>query len=1422
MKYFTKSQVEELRKQLATLGVRDSELEEATSLTGDELVAIVQRGQNKTVNIKDLFSEYISTEIIEHILRGKSAYEIAIENGFEGTEQEWLDSLKADAVPIDVVNNLTEGGTTKALSAEMGKYLKQLIDENPGGGSDIDIVNDLVTGGSDRALSAQMGVCLRGMIEDIPVTEIVDNLETGGSTKALSAEQGKQLKMLIDAIVSGETSDYEGAFKSLVFLRSNTTPDTPTGGTYLTPVPSGWSDGIPSGEEILWMSTRWFYLDSERTAATSWSTPQKMTDTSVLDLEFSSVATNPGNPTDNPNNWHNDGLAGDIWMASRVKTNGIWGNWSIVKIKGESGDTPNATFKSFVFLKSLTQPTTPGNGTNPSASNYGGSYENPIPAGGWSDGIPSSGSGIIWMSSRTFSSDGNHGNWSTPIPVADNQYMDYEFSSVENPGQPSKSAPSSASSGNWSNTATENTIWMAMREVLNGAYKDGSTWQLVRIKGEKGQDGTSISIKGSKSTVSELPSTGNTIGDAYLVNGDLYIWDGDTWENAGQLQGPAGANGQTPYIHIKYSNDGGNSFTYSGSVQDGETPGDYIGLYWDYTPTDSSTPSDYTWKKWVGEDGFGYEYVFKLTSDPTAPALPSTSPNVDDYEPTAEGWTDDAAGVSSNYPYCWVAWRKKTDGVWSSWQGNNGYARLFSHWGTNGNDGATKFKSLVFRRGAGPYSAPVVNDSITDPTNPSFTGSFGNPVPYGWSDGIPSGSGLLWMMTRIFSSDGSHQNIWTNPQLVGDTEYMDYEWSIVENPGLPAKTSPSASETNTNWIDEPGNISDPSQIIWMAQRPIVNGAYETGSSWLVMKIRGEGTNGYNVAKVFLYKRAASSPSIDWSNELVYSFPNRALTTTPSGWSQTPPVDTSGTGNPVYVTVATASSRTDTDTIAANEWAEPVVFTGSGLNTASIMLYQRAATQPTVPSVTTTYTFSTGFLSGSITPWSRTVPTTNGLPCWVTQATAISTGLSDTIQSSEWSTPQELVEDGTSALIVVPERSSVAVPSSSNGIVTSPLSVAIKCRLYRGDTEVVGATWSMSAASSITCQFNYNTGSLPFVGYKPYINDDDVQLYYKWGDDSPIVYTENRFPNVGDYVWSDDDSINGTVSSVTRGISALSIDSNGGLHGTISSMSLDSVPVLVTGTDPVTGASASVQIEFFKTKMGSQGLSGKIMRGVTEFSSTPDVAYEGAEDTVTGHLYFDVVSHYNSTTTTYDLYYCKVYQYNGQAASYYEPGVTTGWENVWVLATNFKFVATDVLLAQNAKVGPYSLNSSGLAYDASIAGVLWSTQYGLYGFHIQKGTSSKSQLIQAWPDHPTNGYLFSIEETSYDSGTTKALRVSGGADFIGDLNKNNKPVPSIYRVTNDEYIALASEESGEPFDQNAIYVITDSNPTAVYLGDIQLA
>lgn len=47
--------------------------------------------------------------------QGKSAYQIALDNGFEGTEEEWLDSLSADGIQIKIVNELPETGEEKIL-----------------------------------------------------------------------------------------------------------------------------------------------------------------------------------------------------------------------------------------------------------------------------------------------------------------------------------------------------------------------------------------------------------------------------------------------------------------------------------------------------------------------------------------------------------------------------------------------------------------------------------------------------------------------------------------------------------------------------------------------------------------------------------------------------------------------------------------------------------------------------------------------------------------------------------------------------------------------------------------------------------------------------------------------------------------------------------------------------------------------------------------------------------------------------------------------------------------------------------------------------------------------------------------------------------------------------------------------------------
>jgi hypothetical protein len=65
------------------------------------------------------------------------------------------------------------------------------------------------------------------------------------------------------------------------------------------------------------------------------------------------------------------------------------------------------------------------------------------------------------------------------------------------------------------------------------------------IQGPQGSTGTGILMKGSVATVGNLPATGNTQGDAYIVQSDdsLQIWNGVAWISGGSIQGPPGAQG---------------------------------------------------------------------------------------------------------------------------------------------------------------------------------------------------------------------------------------------------------------------------------------------------------------------------------------------------------------------------------------------------------------------------------------------------------------------------------------------------------------------------------------------------------------------------------------------------------------------------------------------------------------------------------------------------------------------------------------------------------------------------------------------------------------------------------------------------------------------------------------------------------------
>lgn len=155
------------------------------------------------------------------------------------------------------------------------------------------------------------------------------------------------------------------------------------------------------------------------------------------------------------------------------------------------------------------------------------------------------------------------------------------------------------------------------------------------------------------------------------TNVSAYSWSLIKGEDGEQgIKGEDGANGESSYLHVKYSNDG-RTFT----PNNGEDLGSWIGTYVDNNPMDSSVFSDYNWSKFVGEDGqdgqdgasakfviMNGEQAFKYTNNftgnptPTSITLATTVYNVNNptykwsFKRASETtWNTISGATSGNY-----------------------------------------------------------------------------------------------------------------------------------------------------------------------------------------------------------------------------------------------------------------------------------------------------------------------------------------------------------------------------------------------------------------------------------------------------------------------------------------------------------------------------------------------------------------------------------------------------------------------------------------------------------------------------------------------------------------------------------------------------------------------------------------------------
>lgn len=530
-------------------------------------------------------------------------------------------------------------------------------------------------------------------------------------------------------------------------------------------------------------------------------------------------------------------------------------NWVEVASGGGTVDpgTLPLKFTSFVFKRNVGQPATP----------TGGDYDNPVPAG-WSDGIPV-GTDPIWMSSAVLEqNDVTPTVWAEPILTDDTSTTEYQYCKTAdvtewNGSFPAEPLESPAQRTYWHDDPTVDDDWMAIGPKNAGEYP--LTWEVVKIGGETGADGTTgdtgraykqsiVFARLNDDTISTAVVTGGGFSSPYptetkvagspvaiswfdgIPAGTAKVWmtkfifndvdhasssPSNTWETPSNTT-------DTLLQNFEFSNETSlpqDPDTAPGSWHPIAQEGD---IWMAVQSVDNGTLGAWGITKIKGETGEQGQGLDIAGRDTIANILAMTVPGtLVLYEIWIASNTDAGGAVPGvvNDAYLYVGAGNGTGGT--AWD-NIG--------GITGTDGTSYLHSTVFQRAA------------TQPATPSG-GTFADPVPAGWFDGIPAASSPLltvWSSSRFFASEsGVNAGLddWKAPTVATDTLDFDFEYAAMQtNDATPLPPDQAAGGV---WHND-GLTTD----YWMAKAQIINGTTDD-TTWTVLRIKGEtgdaGTDG---------------------------------------------------------------------------------------------------------------------------------------------------------------------------------------------------------------------------------------------------------------------------------------------------------------------------------------------------------------------------------------------------------------------------------------------------------------------------------------------------------------------------------------------------------------------------------------------------
>lgn len=359
-------------------------------------------------------------------------------------------------------------------------------------------------------------------------------------------------------------------------ITSLVTPTKPTGNSQTEAIRQGWTDhptGISEQYQCEWVCSHNLQTDgswSEWSSPTIWSkwgvngkdgdgveyiyqitklpaSPKEITDNNPDQDEYIPQSAPGEQPwTDNPT-----GVSKEFqyeWVSQRKYKGDThkWGNFSSPSLWAKYGDNgQDGQHLRVMYTKTSGSDVKP---RDPDRLNIN-------PGSIWSVGMPTAtGKEAIWGIQALVTFDNKlvideslpeeERGWQGPylitgVPGLDGNNFNYQVEAFKQsqtqPEKPTSNDPYNPGDG-WVLTPDMSTgIWWKCIALVQGETGTVIEWgAVVKVTGQ------GVIIKGTLDSTDDLPTSGNEIGDGWVIDGFLWVWNGSDWVNVGKVQGMDG------------------------------------------------------------------------------------------------------------------------------------------------------------------------------------------------------------------------------------------------------------------------------------------------------------------------------------------------------------------------------------------------------------------------------------------------------------------------------------------------------------------------------------------------------------------------------------------------------------------------------------------------------------------------------------------------------------------------------------------------------------------------------------------------------------------------------------------------------------------------------------------------------------------